>query len=76
MRATMETLKKVYPDCEFAMFVFEKTEPGASRNARYNYASTVDRADMNAVLRSFLDRQAEMEAIDEAMSAPAKGGLN
>lgn len=50
MGSVMKALKDVYPDCNFAMFVFEPPAPGAE--ARYNYASTADRADMVAVILS------------------------
>ncbi len=73
MVAIMQTLKEVYPECDCSIFVFEKAPAGSDRNDRYNYASTVERADMNAVLRAFLARQDEMERIDEAISKRASG---
>jgi hypothetical protein len=73
MVAIMQTVKEVYPDCDCSIFVFEKAPAGSDRNDRYNYASTVDRADMNAVLRAFLARQDEMARIDGAISKLAEG---
>lgn len=73
MRAVMDVLRQNYPGCQFTMFVFEPPAPGTKYNGRYNYASTVDREDMLAVMRSFIARADEMAAIDEAIRRPSEG---
>ena len=73
MRAVMDVLRETYPGCQFTMFVFEPPAPGTEYNGRYNYASTVDREDMLAVLRSFIARADETAAINEATRRPSEG---
>lgn len=67
MEATLDALRAHLPGWQFTLFAFE---PNGSR---YNYMSTADRPDMVAVLKAFVARNSEMEAIDKAMAAEAKG---
>lgn len=67
MESILRTVKQVFPECDLTLFVFE------GGTGRYNYASTVDRDDMEAVLRAFLARGEEMRAVDAAVSKPSEG---
>lgn len=67
MEATLDALWAHLPGWQFTLFSFE---PNGSR---YNYMSTADRPDMVAVLKAFVARNSEMEAIDKAMAGEAKG---
>lgn len=69
MEAVLDVLREQLPGWQFTLFAFEPS----SRGSRYNYMSTADRRDMVAVLKAFVARNSEMQAIDEAMTEEAKG---
>lgn len=75
MRGMLDTFRECLPGWNFALFVIEPEERARAegRTARFNYGSTVQRADMVAILEGFLARQKEMETIDKAMAGEAKG---
>ena len=57
MRAVMDKVVPLIPGYDVALFLIEKPERAVGRLPRFNYAATVDRADMIAVLRAFIAKQ-------------------
>lgn len=78
MRQIMRDARDRWPGYQFAMFVFEPAEVAArdGRAPRFNYASTVERADMLAVLRAFIAQNetigAKLDKIEDAPPTEAK----
>lgn len=57
MKAMLEVCQKAFPNYGITLFVNEREVlDGADRLPRFNYASTENRADMIAVLKSFIQR--------------------
>ena len=75
MRALLDTFRESLPGWNFALFMIEPEARAQAegRMPRFNYGATVARPDMIAILKAWLTRQAEMEAIDKAMAEEAKG---
>ncbi len=75
MVGMLNTFRECLPGWNFALFVIEPEERARAegRTPRFNYGSTVDRPDMVAILKAWLVRQEEMEAIDKAMTGEAMG---
>lgn len=74
MRRTLDVFRLTMPGYDFALFLIEKPEHApAGVDPRFNYASTIERSDMVALLKAFIAQNAEMEAIDKAMSGEAQG---
>jgi len=74
MRQLVKDAQKMWPGSELTVFVFEppKTAKEQGRLPRFNYASTVERADMLAVLEAFIDKQknpdSQQKAVDKFMA--------
>lgn len=60
MRALALHVAKVWPGYDLAFFVFEPAAAALAqgRAPRFNYASTVSRPDMLAVLKAFIEKNA------------------
>jgi len=75
MKGMLDTFRECLPGWNFALFVIEPEERAraAGRLPRFNYGSTVDLADMVALLEGFIARQKEHAKIEQAMAGEAKG---
>mgnify|MGYP001806246138 CR=1 FL=1 len=73
MRRTLDVFRRSLPGYDFALFVIEKPEHAEARDPRFNYASTIERPDMIALLKAFIAQNEDMAAIDKAMSGEAQG---
>ncbi|NEV75528.1 hypothetical protein DYI24_00330 [Rhodopseudomonas sp. BR0C11] len=56
MTELLNSLQKIMPGWQFTLFMFEPPEAAAAENRlpAMNYGSTVDRADMLAVMKAFI----------------------
>ncbi|MEW6256560.1 MAG: hypothetical protein AB1592_11435 [Pseudomonadota bacterium] len=75
MTAVLDFCRAQCPGYNFTLFA---AEPEAAADAegrlpRFNYMSTADRRDMVAVLKAFVARNSEGEAIDAAIKGEAQG---
>lgn len=73
MKTIFETLRTVYPGYEMTVFVFEPARLARKegRAPRFNYASTVNRDDMIAVLEGFIKQSRETgEVLDRINDKP------
>lgn len=75
MTNLLKALQELMPGWEFTLFMFEppKQAAAAGRLPAFNYGSTVDRADMLAVLKAFImkneapEEYVKLAKIDEFM---------
>lgn len=75
MTAVLDFCRAQCPNYTFTLFAAEpvETADAEKRLPRFNYMSTADRRDMVAVLKAFVARNSEGEAIDAAMKGEAQG---
>lgn len=80
----LSALRELMPGWDFTLFAFEPPSQAArdGRLPRFNYGSTVERADMIAVLKAFIlknenpaeyERQAKLDEFQQQQSTEGRG---